>query len=346
MKGKETNILYIGLHAETLLLLDKTPLRVIATSKLTYFYRLSINPFNLLFSFSYFLAEKKIHLLSTPCFYITYFVKKLLSPTYGKYINYLKHIIENRIEIIDVEADEELITQYIQQKNIDLILINYWSVLPLHILQSPTHGTINIHPSILPAYRGALPTLWSLKNKDTESAVTYLLIDSKVDGGNMIAQHKFNIEEQDNSLDIEEKINSIVRRTLQKDIAEFLNGKINPSTQTGTVSTTAKYHDYMHINWETEKAIDIVNKIILYPEGEPFVYCFTNYKNKIIEIKSASLMSDNTKNIDHLKAGEYAIVKLSLYIKAFDGIVLARLFKDISFLNSLKILLNKNKKFN
>ena len=121
---------------------------------------------------------------------------------------------------------------------------------PLEIIFAPKFKSVNIHPSKLPQYRGALPTLWALRNRDRESAVTYIVLDGRVDSGYIIGQYFFEISSSDDWLTFEVKIDKIIRMTLLHDLKGYLSGTIIPVEQDGdSLSVTGRYYDYMAINW-------------------------------------------------------------------------------------------------
>lgn len=87
----------------------------------------------------------------------------------------------------------ELVTQ-MKQKNIDLaILFAYGAIISSQLLNTPQYGFWNIHPSLLPLYRGSSPTVYPLLLGDTQTGVTLMQMDEWLDHGPIIAQDKWNI---------------------------------------------------------------------------------------------------------------------------------------------------------
>ncbi|MBI3354276.1 MAG: methionyl-tRNA formyltransferase, partial [Nitrospirae bacterium] len=82
----------------------------------------------------------------------------------------------------------------------DLIVVSSFNqIIPKSIISIPKLGMINIHPSLLPKYRGATPTVWALLNGEEETGVTaYFIEDEKIDCGRIIKQAKLMIEPSDN----------------------------------------------------------------------------------------------------------------------------------------------------
>jgi len=79
----------------------------------------------------------------------------------------------------------------------DLIVVIAFRILPERIFELPKYGTINIHGSLLPKYRGAAPIHWAIINGEKETGLTSFLLKKKVDTGDLILQEKTRIEDDD-----------------------------------------------------------------------------------------------------------------------------------------------------
>ncbi len=85
-------------------------------------------------------------------------------------------------------ADDALIDAVHQAKP-DVILANNWRTwLPKSVFDLPTHGTLNVHDSLLPEYAGFSPVLWALLNRESRVGVTVHRMDETLDGGPIVAQ--------------------------------------------------------------------------------------------------------------------------------------------------------------
>lgn len=93
--------------------------------------------------------------------------------------------------------DENFIEE-LKKIDADLFVIVAFKILPVDVFTLPKYGSINLHGSLLPKYRGAAPIQWALINGDTETGVTTFFLKEKVDTGNMILQEKIIIEPEDN----------------------------------------------------------------------------------------------------------------------------------------------------
>jgi len=101
--------------------------------------------------------------------------------------------LKYNIEVVKFSnINNEEATHYLKSTNCDLIVIaNYNQILKPHILEIPQYATINIHPSLLPAYRGANPIFWMFKNNETRGGVTIHIVDKSIDTGAILTQDSF-----------------------------------------------------------------------------------------------------------------------------------------------------------
>jgi len=75
----------------------------------------------------------------------------------------------------------------------DLFVVVAFSMLPRHLLAIPRFGSINLHPSLLPAYRGAAPIIWAVANGEKETGITTFQLNSRIDAGHILLQCRFAI---------------------------------------------------------------------------------------------------------------------------------------------------------
>lgn len=121
-------------------------------------------------------------------------------------------------------------------KEADIALVYaYGRIIPAEILSLPRHGFWNIHPSLLPKYRGASPTAYPLLNGDTTTGVTLMQMDEKMDHGAIIAQEKYEIAPNDRRPDLE--------RELTKMGFEMFKTEILRSAQNDTVESQPQNHE-------------------------------------------------------------------------------------------------------
>lgn len=120
------------------------------------------------------------------------------------------------------------------------VVAYYGKFMPKSILKIPDHGVINIHPSKLPKYRGTTPIQSALVNGDKTTAVTLMLIDSKMDHGDIIAQKNLSISESDTFDTLLTKASELGADLLLQTIPDFVCGKVSPTPQNHKKATFTK----------------------------------------------------------------------------------------------------------
>ena len=115
-----------------------------------------------------------------------------------------------------LKLKEEKVHQFIRSLSPDLILVSSFNqILPNAIITIPRIGIVNFHPSLLPKYRGATPTVWVLANGEKETGVTaHFIEDERIDSGRIIIQEKIKIEPLDNEGTLRRKIATLSEKVL------------------------------------------------------------------------------------------------------------------------------------
>lgn len=120
----------------------------------------------------------------------------------------------------------------------DLIVVSIFSqILKKDIINIPTMGCINIHPSLLPKYRGPNPYFWVLRNKEKETGVTIHYIDEGIDSGNIIASRAIPITTADTEYSLRSKTAKIAPDCLLEVIQMFEEGRVSSLPQDNSAAT-------------------------------------------------------------------------------------------------------------
>lgn len=100
----------------------------------------------------------------------------------------------------------------------DLIIVSsFRQIVPKNIISIPRLGVINIHPSLLPKYRGPTPTIWALMNKEKETGVTiHFIEDEKIDSGRIITHARLKILKSDIDSSLRKKLALLSEKALIK----------------------------------------------------------------------------------------------------------------------------------
>jgi len=104
------------------------------------------------------------------------------------------------------------------------IVISYGEILPREVLDVPRYASLNVHPSLLPAYRGAAPINRALINGDTETGVSVIKMNDRMDAGDVVAQEKAAITSVEDAVSLEARLASVGARILVKAMDDIKSG--------------------------------------------------------------------------------------------------------------------------
>ncbi|GEM_PF-5319606 len=96
---------------------------------------------------------------------------------------------------IPSELDSPRVKKWLQEKKPDIaISVGYDKLLPKFLIETPPLGTVNMHPALLPEYRGANPYFWVIKNREPYSGATLHLMDENFDTGPILSRHRVELD--------------------------------------------------------------------------------------------------------------------------------------------------------
>ncbi|TSC96643.1 MAG: methionyl-tRNA formyltransferase [Parcubacteria group bacterium Athens0714_26] len=145
-----------------------------------------------------------------------------------------------QIKIIQPE-NLKMTAEEIKNINADLFIVAaYAKIIPKEIIELPRLGTIGVHPSLLPYYRGASPIQNALINGEKETGTSIFLIDEKVDHGPVLAKNKQLVTEDSNYTTLSQELAELSADTLIKILPDFLAGQIKPEPQDENKATYTK----------------------------------------------------------------------------------------------------------
>ncbi len=164
--------------------------------------------------------------------------KKILTPSPVKKA-YLNRYPKGTV-FIPERWDKELREKLASQKPDLFVVAAYGKIIPQDILDIPVHGSINIHPSLLPKYRGPSPIQSAILEGETTTGVSIIVMDKEVDHGPIIFQWKEEILPQDTFQSLHHKLFINTAERLPAIITEYVSGKIIPAAQNHDVATFCK----------------------------------------------------------------------------------------------------------
>lgn len=242
--------------------------------------------------------------------------------------------IDNNIPVLQPEKIRE-IKETLIQLNPDLFcVVAYGKILPKDILDIPKLGSINVHGSLLPKYRGAAPIQWAVLNGEKTTGVTTMYMDEGMDTGDMILKKEVEIGPDETTGELWERLSKIGAELLVETVSKIENGTAQRIKQ-GTEFTLAPMlkKEMAEIDWQNKTSDEIKNLI----RGlDPIMGAYTTYNRKKIKIWKAQSLNiydfvelhpefeEFTQRLENLVGGTVICsdIKNGLYVKAKDGILI------------------------
>ena len=134
----------------------------------------------------------------------------------------------------------------IKENNLDKLIPDvfvtaaYGKIIPQNILDIPKYGSINVHPSLLPKYRGTSPLQYALLNEETETGVSIMKMDAEMDHGPILFSKAFEIHPDDTFETLAPRAFIEAAKVLPKCIREYVAGKLIPEEQDHEQATYTK----------------------------------------------------------------------------------------------------------
>ncbi len=171
------------------------------------------------------------------------------------------------------------------------IVAAFGQILPQAVLDLPRYGTLNIHASLLPKYRGVSPISEAILQGDTETGVTIMLIDAGVDTGPILLQRAIPIAEDDTTGSLTLKLAALGASALLEALPLWVQGKITPQPQDERFAshTHMLHKEDGKIDWN--RPADVLARTVR--AFTPWPGAYTNWGNKLLKIISAhTIQSD------------------------------------------------------
>lgn len=191
----------------------------------------------------------------------------------NKLLTYKPEVLKNNLDFLETlkKVGAEI-----------FIVVAYGKIIPSNILSMPLLGSINVHPSLLPKYRGPSPIQYALLNGDHETGTTIMQIDSEIDHGQIFAQNKILIDPKDTFETLSIKLANLSSKLLNDTITKIKEGLINPYDQDHSQATFTKIitKEDGEINWNSS-ATQIYNQFRAFYTW-PGIW--TNYNGVVLKI--------------------------------------------------------------
>lgn len=227
-----------------------------------------------------------------------------------------------------VKNNQEFIDTIKELKPDMICVVAYGKILPIEILEIPKLGSINVHGSLLPKYRGSAPIQWAVVNGEKVTGVTTMYMAEGLDSGDMILKEEVTIGEDETTGELWDRLSSIGANLLVETVKQIEEG-VAPRTPQGTDFTLAPMlnKEMSKIDWNTKTSSEIKNLV----RGlNPIMGTYTFYDDKKIKIWKVNKLTfdefekqNSMSNCSNKQNGEIVLSdnKKGLFIKTLDGII-------------------------
>ena len=201
-----------------------------------------------------------------------------------------------------------------------ICVVAYGRILPSYVIDYPKFGCVNVHGSLLPAYRGAAPIQRSVINGEEYAGITTMLMNEGLDTGDMLLSQKVKIGDNETSEQLFDRLAPLGGELLLKTLDGLKNGNLTPIPQDDSLSTYAPMirKEEGVINWESDGKT--IHNLVRGMNSWPMAYTF--YKGEAVKI--ISVIPDGKKT-DELPGTILGLEKNSgLRVACGDGTVLVR----------------------
>jgi len=198
-----------------------------------------------------------------------------------------KYALEKGLNILQPEKlKNPQFLEALQSLHADLQIVVAFRMLPELVWNMPPMGTVNLHGSLLPQYRGAAPINWAVINGEKETGATTFKLQHDIDTGNILLQESFPIGEQVTAGEVHDEMKEIGARLVVKTIEGLVAGTLEekPQHSDGPLQHAPKiFTDTCRIDWN-RPVTDIYNLI----RGlSPFPTAFTQLDGKLLKVYRA-----------------------------------------------------------
>lgn len=155
-----------------------------------------------------------------------------------------------------LKTDPSIGTHLAKFDAVFFVIVAYGKIIPKSILEIPKRGCINVHPSLLPRWRGPSPMQWAIARGDTTTGVTILLLDEGMDTGSLLASEHLTMDAEETYESLVEKVHEIGPQLLAQTLKRYEKGQIIALKQDEAQATTTRLlvKEDGHVNWSQTMA--------------------------------------------------------------------------------------------
>ena len=200
-----------------------------------------------------------------------------------------------------------------------VVVVSYGIILPSSFLKIPKLGCVNVHPSMLPKYRGPAPIQWAILNGDKSTGVTIMYLDSGMDSGDIIKQQEVEIENDETTGELWNRLSGIGADLLLECVNNIDKGIIERTKQPEEFTLAPMLDKAMSkIEWNLKKSLEIKNLV----RGlNPIMGTYSILDGKKIKLWKVDIAEECKTSNEEPGTVLISDEKQGLYIKTLDGAI-------------------------
>lgn len=204
-----------------------------------------------------------------------------------------KYAIEHGLKILQPpKLKDAALVDELRLLQADMHIVVAFRMLPEVVWSMPPMGTVNVHGSLLPQYRGAAPINWAVINGEKETGVTTFKLQHEIDTGNILLQRSFPIGADETAAEVHDRMKKIGAELLVETVEGLVNRTITEKSQHSVAHTTPVlkhapkiFTETCRINWDSpvEEIYNLIRGL------SPFPGAFTLLGEKTLKIFTAKI---------------------------------------------------------
>lgn len=223
-----------------------------------------------------------------------------------------QYALSNDISVYHTESDERKYAEAIEIFKPELIVCkSFGEIIPEFFLEAPKYKSINVHFSILPKYRGAIPIQKAIMDGEKSTGISIVKMVAKLDAGPVLATFPEDIRDDDTNLSLRQRLVKKCTEVIGDVLFDWCNGKIDASPQEDSEATFCWQREISkenaEIRFEIEEPSFIERKVrALIPW--PVAWCW--FQNKRLKLFGVKVINDDK----HLNPGEFSKIDDRLFV--------------------------------
>jgi methionyl-tRNA formyltransferase len=166
-----------------------------------------------------------------------------------------------------------------------IIVAAFGLILPRAVLALPTHGCLNVHPSLLPRYRGASPIQAALLNGDAETGATIIKLTRRMDAGPILAQERTLVGRTEDAVSLEARLAELGARLLTETIETWVDGRLSAREQDEGEATYCPRLERRDAELDWRRPAIELSRVVRAFRGRTDAY--TSWQGRLLKVLSA-----------------------------------------------------------